>query len=212
MTKAIINKTSLQISSRETLATGNVNSLSVGFRFLDGWDNLAKTAIFKNGSSSVSVLLSSDICSIPWEVLQSAGELYVSLRGTNSGGELVLCTENAFIGTVKPSLAASIAAQHHEATPDILDALLSDVADLKNGTGAGGANGKSAYELALEGGFEGSLAEWLDSLKGSDGADGRNGADGYTPVKGTDYFTASDKAELIGAVLNALPDGDEVSY
>lgn len=71
-----INKTSLQISSRETLATGNVNSLSVGFRFLGGWDSLAKTAIFKNGSNSVSVLLSSDSCPIHWEVLQEAGELY----------------------------------------------------------------------------------------------------------------------------------------
>ena len=199
MTKAIINKTSLQISSRETLATGNVNSLSVGFRFLDGWDNLAKTAIFKNGSSSVSVLLSSDICSIPWEVLQSAGELYVSLRGTNSGGELVLCTENAFIGNVKPSLAASICATHHEATPDVLDSIISASQNIKDG--------KSAYELAVESGFDGTLSDWLASLKG---ANGRNGADGYTPVRGVDYWTASDIESITGAVLSNFIDVSEV--
>lgn len=144
MTNISINRTSLQISSRETLATGNVNSLSVSFRFLGGWDSLAKTAIFKNGSNSVAVLLNSDICPIPWEVLQEAGELYVSLRGTTSGGEIVLCTEDALIGTVKPSLAAAIAAEHREATPDVIDKLVSDVAALKNGSGTGASNDKSA--------------------------------------------------------------------
>ena len=36
-------------------------------------------------------------------------------------------------------------------------------------TGATGAAGKSAYELAVENGFEGTPQEWLDSLKGSAG-------------------------------------------
>jgi hypothetical protein len=38
-------------------------------------------------------------------------------------------------------------------------------------------HGKSAYEIAVMHGFEGTEAEWLESLKGADG-DGRNGADG----------------------------------
>lgn len=46
-------------------------------------------------------------------------------------------------------------------------------------------DGDSAYEVAKKNGFEGSEEEWLDSLKGADGQDGK---DGYTPVKGTDYF------------------------
>jgi hypothetical protein len=37
------------------------------------------------------------------------------------------------------------------------------------------------------------------------GADGRNGVDGYTPIKGKDYFTESDKAEMVSAVISALP-------
>lgn len=42
--------------------------------------------------------------------------------------------------------------------------------DENAGTGAGaGANGLSAYEIAVENGFEGTEAEWLDSLKGADG-------------------------------------------
>ena len=32
-----------------------------------------------------------------------------------------------------------------------------------------------------------------------------DGADGHTPVKGTDYWTASDKAEIVSEVVSALP-------
>ena len=39
-----------------------------------------------------------------------------------------------------------------------------------------------------------------------------SGAAGYTPVRGTDYWTAEDKTAMVNAVLDALPDGDEVSY
>lgn len=37
-------------------------------------------------------------------------------------------------------------------------------------------------------------------------------ADGYTPVKGVDYYTEADKTELVQAVLNALPAAEGVSY
>ena len=40
---------------------------------------------------------------------------------------------------------------------------------------------------------------------GADGAPGKNGADGRTPVAGVDYFTAADKAEMVTAVIAALP-------
>lgn len=41
--------------------------------------------------------------------------------------------------------------------------------------------------------------------KGDKGDTGEKGEDGYTPVKGTDYFTNADKTELINAVLASLP-------
>lgn len=82
----------------------------------------------------------------------------------------------------------------------------------------------TAYAIAVKNGFEGTEVAWLASLKGAkgetgpqgpkgnNGADGQPGADGYTPVKGKDYFTEADKNELVNAVLAALPYGDEVSY
>lgn len=47
---------------------------------------------------------------------------------------------------------------------------------------------------------------------GATGATGQNGADGYTPVKGVDYFTDAEKSEMIQAVLDALPAAEGVSY
>ena len=42
-------------------------------------------------------------------------------------------------------------------------------------------------------------------LKGDKGDTGAAGADGHTPVKGTDYWTESDKAEIVADTLAALP-------
>ena len=47
---------------------------------------------------------------------------------------------------------------------------------------------------------------------GAPGKDGAPGAPGKTPVRGTDYWTAADKQEIVNSVIAALPDGTEVSY
>lgn len=50
----------------------------------------------------------------------------------------------------------------------------------------------TAYALAVQQGFEGTLDDWLNSLKGKDGKDGVDGKDGHTPAKGVDYFDGQD--------------------
>lgn len=52
---------------------------------------------------------------------------------------------------------------------------------------------------------------WI-SIAAIKGDKGDTGANGYTPVKGTDYFTEADKQELVTAVIAALPSTEEVSY
>jgi hypothetical protein len=65
-----------------------------------------------------------------------------------------------------------------------------------------GAEGLSAYEVYLKNGGTLSEVEWLDSLKGEQGKDGatgpqgEKGQDGYTPIRGTDYWTNEDKKEI----------------
>lgn len=60
--------------------------------------------------------------------------------------------------------------------------------NIKGADGADGSNGLSAYELAVQQGFTGTLTEWLTSLQGEDGTDGTdgvNGTNGTTVVVGT---------------------------
>lgn len=67
-----------------------------------------------------------------------------------------------------------------------------------------------AYAIAVKNGFEGTEAEWLASLKGDKGdkgdtgEKGDDGEAGYVPVKGVDYYTEADKAELIAEIDTAM--------
>ena len=61
-------------------------------------------------------------------------------------------------------------------------------------TGNPGSDGKSAYELALEGGFKGDRDEWLQSLVGKDGEDGIPGTSGKAGK--TTYVHIADATSL----------------
>ena len=63
-----------------------------------------------------------------------------------------------------------------------------------DGTGSG-SQGKSAYEVAVDNGFEGTVTEWLASLKGDD----------Y-------LLTDSDKSDIAEAVIGLLPRWQGGSY
>lgn len=54
------------------------------------------------------------------------------------------------------------------------------------GSGGGGTAGKSAYEIAVDNGFKGTEEEWLESLKGEDGATPTIGANNNWFVDGVD--------------------------
>lgn len=89
--------------------------------------------------------------------------------------------------------------------------LLSEVQSGSNGTnGKDGENGLSAYELAIQNGFTSSLAEWLNSLKGTDGkdgVDGKDGADGLNGKDGTDGKDGADGKDGLSAYEIALNNG-----
>ena len=48
--------------------------------------------------------------------------------------------------------------------------------------------------------------------KGDKGDTGATGPMGPAPVRGTDYWTAADKAEIVSSVLAALPNANGVSF
>lgn len=72
--------------------------------------------------------------------------------------------------------------------------------------------GLSAYEIAVNHGFEGSEEEWLESLRGPQGIPGKGekGEPGYTPQRGIDYWTADDQQAMVDAVIANFTDVSEV--
>ncbi len=84
-------------------------------------------------------------------------------------------------------------------------------AGAQGATGATGPQGEPGEKG--DPGEKGAPGEKGDpGAQGLTGPQGPPGPAGATPVKGTDYFTDADKAELVTQVIAALPDGDEVSY
>lgn len=86
-------------------------------------------------------------------------------------------------------------------------------------------HGYSAYEVAVINGFSGTEKEWLASLKGEPGYtprkdvdyfDGKDGYtpekdkdyfDGYTPVRGKDYYTDEEKQAFAAEVITEVKEG-----
>ena len=73
----------------------------------------------------------------------------------------------------------------------IVDADGKTSATLHNGAnGEKGTDGKSAYQIAVEQGYQGSESDWLSSLKGDKGEKGNTGAKGNPGQDGTDGKSA----------------------
>ena len=79
----------------------------------------------------------------------------------------------------------------------------------RGATGSPGKDGHSPVVTATKSGktttisVDGTAIATVED--GVAGTPGKNGTDGHTPVKGTDYWTASDKAEIVAEVTDALP-------
>lgn len=105
-------------------------------------------------------------------------------------------------------IAANSAARHTHENKGVLDGITATRAaawDTKVSPAALGPAVNTALQAAKNSGaFRGD--------KGDPGEKGEPGAPGKTPVRGTDYWTAADKQEIVNSVIAALPDGTEVSY
>ena len=66
--------------------------------------------------------------------------------------------------------------------------------------------------ISVDGTAIATVEDGTDGAPGVAGAPGKNGTDGHTPVKGTDYWTAADKQDIVNDVLAALPNGNGVAY
>lgn len=54
--------------------------------------------------------------------------------------------------------------------------------------------------------------ETILAISGAEGPKGENGEDGYSPVKGVDYFTEEDILELAQLLIEQLPAAEEEEF
>lgn len=89
------------ICTRTERLTSGMVGLQCEFVFDGAWDGLARTAVFWAGNEKRDVLLTGDTCTVPWEVLKTAGyQLVIGVYGTNAEGTLVIPTVYARCGGI----------------------------------------------------------------------------------------------------------------
>lgn len=225
-----LSHSSIRIVSRKLVTSNSKNYVKAHFDLrTDDW-TAPITAIFRaSNNNAYSVLLDDDnTCIIPWEVLTTAGTVNVSAfcgnRHTANIAQFDVVQSGYTDGETPSDPTPTVYEQILKDFDSKQDKLIAgDGIKIENnvisavGGGSSGADGKSAYEIALEHGFIGSEDEWLASLKGEkgeqgeqgiqgiQGEQGQDGADGKTPVKGIDYFTEADIAEITNKVIANLP-------
>lgn len=112
------NKTRLTVRQREPVTSGSVNVYRARFEFSPDWEGLSRTAVFRAGGVSRSVLLDgAGECEVPWEVLERPNtSLEVGVYGTLRG-DTVLPTDWAGLGVIQPGAAPGKGAR--PPTPDL---------------------------------------------------------------------------------------------
>lgn len=90
-----------------TPVTSGSVGIPVHFRFSDEWAGLAVTAVFRGSGTARDVLLTSNDCILPWEVVTTAGNtLWIGVYGTD-GEEIVIPTVWALVGMIEPGVLIS---------------------------------------------------------------------------------------------------------
>ncbi len=194
MMKFFIKGQRIEITEREVIASGQIAFVTLKFTFDCAWKNLHKVVQFSQCDETYNRVLGVDglSCLLPSEL--HPGMVKMSVFGYDSESDTtVRATTVPVTLHVRPS-GFDGESCNVPPTPDLyaqllaeMKKLLSEVQNGSNGTnGKNGENGLSAYELAVQNGFTGTLTEWLDSLKGADGKDGIDGKDGADGRNGTD--------------------------
>ena len=202
MMKFFVKGQRIEITEREVIASGQIAFVTLRFTFDCSWKNLHKVVQFSQCDETYNRVLGVDglSCLLPSEL--HPGMVKMSVFGYDSDSDTTIRATTVPVTLhVKPS-GFDGESCNVPPTPDLYAQLLAEMKKLlsegqsgSNGTnGKDGENGLSAYELAVQEGFTGSLAEWLNSLKGTDGKDGVDGKDGANGINGKDGTDGKDGA------------------
>ena len=202
MWKFLVKQQKIEVLEREVLADHQITFVNLKFVFDGDWKKFHKVVQFSQCDETYSIVLGFDgtSCHLPAEL--HVGAVKMSIFGYDAESDKTVrattvpvtlnIRESGFVGDDDTPIPP---------TPDLYTQLLQKISEIQ--AGADGNDGLSAYELAKENGFTGTLAEWLESLKGADGLPGKDGVDGETPDM-SDYATKEFLENEILSVREAM--------
>ena len=191
MMKFLVKQQKIEALEREVIASDQIAFVSVKFVFDGAWKTLHKVVQFTQCEETYNLVLGTDgtTCFLPAEL--HPGAVKMSLFGYDAESDTtVRATTVPVTLHIRSSGFVADGDTPIPPTPDLYTQLLKKLSEMQ--TGANGKDGRSAYEIALENGFVGTVAEWLESLKGRDGIDGKDGKDGADGLPGKDGTNGKD--------------------
>ena len=191
MMKFLVKQQKIEVLEREVIASDQIAFVSVKFVFDGAWKTLHKVVQFTQCEETYNVVLGTEgtTCLLPAEL--HPGAVKMSLFGYDAESDTtVRATTVPVTLHIRPSGFVADGDTPIPPTPDLYTQLLKKLSEMQ--TGANGKDGRSAYEIAIENGFVGTAAEWLESLKGRDGIDGKDGLPGKDGKDGADGLPGKD--------------------
>ena len=191
MMKFLVKQQKIEVLEREVIASDQIAFVSVKFVFDGAWKMLHKVVQFTQCEETYNVVLGTEgtTCLLPAEL--HPGTVKMSLFGYDAESDTTLRATTVPVTLhIRPSGFVEDGATPIPPTPDLYMQLLKKLSEMQ--TGANGKDGRSAYEIAIENGFVGTAAEWLESLKGMNGVDGKDGKDGADGLPGKDGTNGKD--------------------
>ena len=185
MIKFLVKGQNIETLEHEVIAADQIAFVKVHFVFDNNWKPMHKVVQFTQDEITYNRVLGIEntSCFLPAEL--TAGTVKMSLFGYDAEA-----TETVRATTVVKTLHIRPSGFEGEnsnvpPTPDLYQQLLQKISEK-------GKDGKSAYEIAIEHGFVGTEAEWLESLKGVDGKNGVDGLPGKDGKSGADGLPGRD--------------------
>ena len=83
----VVNQNEISQDGNEYLTSGGYKSIQCNFSFSEEWNNLTKTAIFLYNGVAYNEPLIDDKCFIPYEAIETKGNLLIGVFGTEITGE-----------------------------------------------------------------------------------------------------------------------------
>lgn len=212
MLYATVRQRKIYVKSPVTVIQNGVNVDTLILDMDEEWREMTSiVCVFTNGEVAKQVLHTfGNPLTVPWECLASTGSLILSVTGF-VGEEKVMTTAKSETGWNIVQNGTANGDASASPTPQLLQQVTAaaesanSAATAANNAATAATNAKNTLEqAAANGDFDGSTPEIGENgnwyINGEDTGKPSNGNDGKTPVIGVDYFTESDKQEIVDKV------------